>query len=275
MEKEKDTLDLFIDAASISINDELIKKWKNYSRISQLDNNLNILPLQPYDLKIESYLDELRSNYDGDLNLNHYGDEDLESLHKKFCSLYSLKKKLNDELLNYMVLRTSHPKYNLIYFNISRRLECINEIYYLLKERIQEVEHFPTEYLNNIKKETQHQNISKTQKINLRVSIYELAYICTVIKGMKLITDYVGKPFNKRFNTFIEQNFMCLDKDKKHFIPINDFKSTISKVTREGSHRRNEKIKKKQEEILAEAFKTVGEYLEKYSKIQLINQEKE
>jgi hypothetical protein len=270
MKKETDTLDLFIETASISINDELTKKWKNYTRVSQLDDNLNVLPLQPYCVKIESYLNELRSNYDRDLNLNHYGDDALGSIHKKFCRLYNLKKNLNDELLNYMVLRTSHPKYNLIYFNISRRLKSVNEIYYLLKERIQEVEHFPTEYLNNIKEDTQHQNISKTQKINLRVSIYELAYICTVIKGMKLITDYVGKPFNKRFNSFIEQNFMCLDKDKKHFVPINDFKSTISKVTRDVNLSRNEKLAGKHDELLCEAYKVVGQYINQYSATKFI-----
>lgn len=272
MENEKSGIEWFVVSVSKSYTEEL-KRYVEFYESKSIKNKVKIEDHPNYDIIIDSS-DDCFLNYDEDLDLAIYGEKGQLEIFESIKQLYALQLKIEMEYENYCGSSATDFQIDLIRTNLEFRLHHIKEVSKLLKSKLSEIEPFPLLSTSNKESKVHEKNIRRKSKINVRLSIYELAYVCTVLKSMRLITDYVGRKFDKRFIAFIEDNFMCLDAKKTGFVSIKDFRSTLSKVMRDVSYGRNEKIKEKQEEILTEAFKTVGEYLEKYSKVQLIDTEK-
>lgn len=283
METEETNLEKTIDLLTLSNPQLQIKDWNIY--LPSYDENgwmpafflPNTVLLNQGMLSVKVDFDKRNNNY-------FVSEEEKKASLCALKKIKSLKEFFSNELLELLPHSNDSHKNKVLYNDVVYKLKISNELFDIVRTRLEktglpeiiDIDGVVNQdnLITNSKEKIKYID-KKCKKIYLRISQYELAYIIVTLKFMRMIGDYIGKEFDANLFNFIQNHFMCISKDHKKFEPINDFKSTISKVTRTSSIRRNVKIHKKHEELLCEAYKVLGLHIEQYNNTQLIDEEKE
>lgn len=283
METKENILEKTVDLIAFSNQQLKIKKWDIY--LAKLGNNGWLLPhfLENARLLRQS-MSYVKQDFEQRKNAGFDSEDEKNEHVNALKKIIVLREVLSKELLELMRIKEESHKNQVLYNDVKYKLTCTNELFDLVRTRLEnsgmpeildnDIVDNKDMLIINQKKKIKYV-VNKCKKINLRLSQYELAYILVTLKTMKLIGDYIGRKFDANLFVFIQNHFMCLSTDKQKFVPIVDFKSTISKVTRTVSIGRNEKIHQKHEELLSEAYKVLGLRIEQYNNTQLIDEEKE